>query len=153
LTDKNNKIHKYWKDKEGKIGERILGRNICEYISGHGDFYKRTWGILYFTENFFCFDGFPEKRFLFSSLFKENRTERDNEIKKFQISWKDVEKIDLPPNKNFLLNIIFPPDYRIFITYFDKSNHSNSRLVLSIYSKKERNRFVEAFHNFKSNSK
>lgn len=149
----NNKIYKYWKEKETKIGERILGRNICEYISGYGDFYERKWGILYFTENSFYFDCFPKKKSWFGHLCKKSREGQDNKINNFQISWKDVAKIDLPPDKNFLLNIILSPDYRIFITYYNKSNLGNSKLVLSIHSKKGRDRFMEAFRNFESNSK
>jgi len=152
LTQKESKIYKYWKEKENKLGERILGKNICEYISGYRDFDRKTWGILYFTKNSFYFDIFHEKKFFFSSIFKVNRTDQDKKINTFQIPWKDVIKIDLPKAKNYFLSIFFPPDSLTIVSYSDKSNYRDCKLVLNIHSKNERDRFMEAFQNYRIRS-
>ncbi len=144
-------VQKYWEEKERAIGERIIDRNLCEYISGYRGLDEKNWGILYYTESSFYFQIFPKKNRL-ASFLKHKQKEDTAKIKNFRIFWKDIKQLSFPPKRNILFNIIFPIDNRIFVNYYRNSQKSVSTLVLRMNSIKERDEFRSIYCKFKKSN-
>jgi len=137
---------KFWKEKEQEIGEEIKGRDMSEYINGYQGIRERIWGLLYYTESSFYFQTFPRKNW-FTSLIGSGKTEDSGEAMNFRILWEEVKEINLPPKRNIFFNFFSPADYRIFIKY--RINSQEDTLVLMMYSRENRNHFIDCYHQFK----
>jgi hypothetical protein len=140
-------VEKYWKEKEQEIGAEIKGKDMSEYIGGYQGIKDRTWGLLYYTESSFYFQTFPKKNW-FNSFIGGRQTEDSGKTINFRILWEEVKEINLPPNRNALLTIFSPPDYRVYISY--QIGSQENKLVLMMYSRKNRDRFIDCYHQCKN---
>ncbi|MBN2396624.1 MAG: hypothetical protein JXC36_09240 [Candidatus Atribacteria bacterium] len=150
-VNKNNQkdVEKYWKDKEQELGETIKGKDISEYVSGYQGVTEKTWGLLYYSDSSFYFQTFPRRNWLIS-LLKGEPSEDSGKTMNFYIRWDDVFQIDIPAKKSMISNIFLPPDYRVFIQY--KINNQQGTLVLVMYSKESREKFLKFYHGIKNES-
>ena len=145
----NQNTEKFWKEKEQEIGEKIIGKDMSEYISGYQEVKEKTWGLLYYTESSFYFQTFPKKSWL-TSLLGSGQGEYSGETTIFRILWKDMKEVCLPTERKTFFTIFSPPDCRVLIKHYENSKEKT--LVLMMYSRDNRNQFIEFYRNF-SNKK
>ncbi len=144
---KNNQqeAKRYWQEKEKEIGEEIIGKEMCEYLSGYDDLEPRTWGLLYYSETSFYFQVFPKKSF-WSSLLGSSQDENRGETRLFQIPWSSIKEIQLPTRKKSVFSIFSLPDYRVLIKY--EGDNKERILVLLIYTQTTQEKFLECFQKY-----
>ena len=147
-----NNIEQYWREKELEIDEKIIGKDMVEYISGSQLIRERCWGLLYYTENFLNFQLFPKKNFL-ASLLRGGKDDCLREEKTIKISWKDVQKICFPPERNKILAFFTITDRRIFIDYFADNKARRFTLILLMHSHEKREKILEFYKPVTKNNK
>lgn len=142
-------IKKYWQDKEEEIGEKIIGKDMSEYIGGYPDLTEQTWGILYYTKIAFYFQSFPRKNWITALLGgKEDKIEGNIKI---CILWKNVQEVYLPKTKKSIFSFIFPSDNRIFINCLERTELY--KLIFIMSSNENKKRFVECYNQSKKGTK
>jgi len=149
--NKNEQIDfkKYWQDKEQEIGEKIIGKDMSEYIGGHPDLTEQAWGILFYTKIAFYFKAFPRKNWITSLLGGKEEKIEDNIT--ICILWKNVQEVCLPKNKKSFFSFLFPTDNRIFINY--QENNAQHKLVFTMSSNENKKKFVECYNQSKKGTK
>ena len=148
--DKKNQedIEKYWEEKEQEIGEKIIGKDMSEYLGGFGELKEKLWGLLYYSQKAFYFQTFP-RRSWFASLLGMGGERNQNDVVNFRIMWLKVKDIYLPARKKSLLSFLSPTDYRVFIKY--QIDNKEDTLVFAMYSSKSRDKFVDCYNQSKQN--
>lgn len=147
--NKQEDVERFWEEKEQEIGEKIKGKDMSEYISGHPELKEKSWGLLYYTETTFYFQTFPRRNWL-TSLMGGGKTEKTGDTKIFRILWEKVRKIVLPAKKNTFFAFLSPPDHRIFIKY--QLNGQEDTLVFVMYSRDSRDKLLDCYHQSKKRS-
>lgn len=143
--NREQEIAKFWQAKEQEIGEQIRGKDMCEYLGEYNDLKQRAWGLLYFTDNSFYVQIYTQKNW-WTTLFGSGQGVTARETIQFQIPWNIVKDIHLPPKKNVFLSIFTAPDYRVNIKYVQDG--LKSILVLLIYSRSTREKFLKCFQDY-----
>jgi hypothetical protein len=140
---------KFWEEKERKIGEEIIGKDMSEYMGGHPDLTGQKWGILYYTINAFYFQAFPKKNWITSLLGKVE--DKIDDSVNLRLLWINVRRVYLPERKNTFLSFLLPPDYRIFVDY--RINNSDYTLIFTLSSKESKNRFIDCYNQSKKGTR
>ncbi len=143
--DRKQDITKYWQDKEREIGEEIRGRGMCEYLGGYNELRRRAWGLLYFTDNAFYVEIYPQKSW-WNSLLGAGSQERSQESILVKINWNIVQDIHISSKENRFLALFSSNHNRVSIKYLQ--NGIEKLLTLLIHFPSGREKFLECFQSY-----
>ena len=92
-------VTQYWRAKEALIGEAIIGKHFCKYLGGHPDIKAPSWGLIFYSQWKFCFQGFTSHGRL-ASMVRFGDQLQEKEAKIFCYSRNEltfeVENLDTP---------------------------------------------------------